>query len=212
MTPTQYHASIAHLTFKERFSHARTNATVENDHPVKQLSLEGVQAKYSPTPDPRWTLEIEAAFFARLPARSRRQLIELDSEKVMLLREFAKETLKAQRMSAGYISTLAAILGKFADADEARAECLIAQRSEQLGTDREVRTIQGQLFNAGVLDNETRSQGKGFVGTVFVYSPNPPFRHRKATPEYLEESSRKYERECPCHALPLNLQPEDVSH
>ena len=111
MTPTQYHASIAHLTFKERFSHARTNATVENDHPVKQLSLEGVQAKYSPTPDPRWTLEIEAAFFARLPARSRRQLIELDIEKVMLLREFAKETLKAQRMSAGYISALAAILG-----------------------------------------------------------------------------------------------------
>jgi hypothetical protein len=177
-----------------------------------QLSREEVQAKYSPTPDQRWTPEIEAEFFARLPARSRRDLTQPDSEKVMLLREFAKETLKAKRMSAGYISTLGAILGKFADADEDGGECLIARRSEQLGTDREVRTIQGQLFNAGVLINETRSQGRGFVGAVFVYSPNPPYRYRKATAAYLEKSYREHEGEWPCHALPVNLQPEDVPY
>jgi len=76
-----------------------------------KLSPEEVHAKYSPTPDPLWTPEVEAEFFARLPAKSRRDLIGPASEKQMLLREFGKETLKAQRMSAGYISTLGAILG-----------------------------------------------------------------------------------------------------
>jgi hypothetical protein len=179
---------------------------------IAQLSLEEVQAKYSPIPDPRWTPEIEAEFFSRLPARSRCDLIQPDSEKVMLLREFAKETLKAKRMSAGYISTLGAILGKFADADEDGGECLIARRSEQLGTQDSIRAIQGQLFNAGVLVNEKRAQGKGFVGGVFVYSPNPPYRYRKATAAYIEKSYREHEGEWPCHALPVNLQPEDVPY
>jgi hypothetical protein len=175
-----------------------------------KLSPEEVHAKYSPTPDPLWTPEVEAEFFARLPAKSRRDLIGPASEKQMLLREFGKETLKAQRMSAGYISTLGVILGKFADADEDGGECVIAQRSEQLGTQDSIRAIQGQLFNAGVLVSEKRAQGKGFVGGVFVYSPNPPYRYRKATAAYLEKSYRKHEGEWPCHPLPVNLQPEDV--
>jgi len=223
MSPTQYHASIAHLTFNERFAQALTDralATVAAaDQPegaaapaVKRLSREEVQAKYSPTPDPLWTAEIEAAFFAELPARSRRDLIELDTEKEMLLREFAKETLKAQRMSAAYISTLSNILGKFAGADEDGAEFLVSQRAEELGTSMTVRTIQGQLFNAGVLINQTRAQGKGFVGGVFVYSPKPPYRHRKATPAYLEKSYREHEGEWPSHSLPVNLLPEDVPY
>jgi hypothetical protein len=177
-----------------------------------KLSREEVQAKYAPTLDPRWTPEIEAEFFSMLPARFRRDLTQPDSEKVMLLREFAKETLKAQRMSAGYISTLGAILRKLADADEGGGECLIAQRTEQLGTANEIRTIQGQLLNASVLIKETRAQGKGFVGSVFVYSPNPPYRHRKATAAYLEKSYREHEGEWPCHSLPVNLQPEDVPY
>ena len=176
---------------------------------IAKLSRAEVIAKYSPIPDPLWTPEIEAEFFSRLPARTRRDPIEPHSEKEMLLREFAKETLRAQRMSAGYISTLGAILGKFAGADEDGGECLISQRAEQLGTANEIRTIQTQLFNAGILVAETRSQGKGFVGPVFVYSPKPRYRYRKATAAYLEKSYREHEGEWPHHALPVNLQPED---
>lgn len=175
-----------------------------------KLSREQIQAKYSPTPDPLWTPDIEAEFFERLPAASQRHYIKPDGEKEMLIRDFATASLKAKRMSAGYISTLGNILGKFADADEDGTECLITRRPDQLGSDREVRTIQGQLFNAGVLVNETRSQGKGFVGGVFVYSPNLPYRYRKATEDYLEKSQREHEGEWSCHLLPSNLLPEDV--
>jgi hypothetical protein len=175
-----------------------------------RLSPEEVRAKYGPTPNPLWTPEVDAAFVATLPQRTRRNFIDQDSEKKMLLREFANETLEAQRMSAGYVSTLGAILGKFADADADGAECLISQRSEQLGSANEIRTIQAQLLNAGILVTETRSQGKGFVGSVFVYSPKPHFRYRKATTASLEKSYRKYEGEWNRHQLTVNLQPEDV--
>ena len=179
-------------------------------HMTFRLSPEAVRAKYGPTPNPLWTPEVDAAFVATLPQRTRRDFIEQDSEKEMLLREFAKETLKARRMSAGYVSTLGAILGKFADADADGGECLISQRSGQLGTDKTIRTIQAQLFNAGILVTATRAQGKGFVGSVFVYSPKPRFRYRKATTACLEKSYRKHEGEWNGHQVPTNLQPEDV--
>ncbi len=177
---------------------------------AKRLSREEVQARYSPTPDPRWTQEIETEFFAGLPALSRRDCQKPDSEKEMLLREFARETLEAKRMSTGYITTLANILRRFADADSEGGECLISQRAEKLGTPDVIRAIQGQLFHAGVLVNETRTQGKGFIGKVFVYSPKPPFRHREATEIYLEESYRHREGESPSEPLPANILPEDV--
>ena len=75
-----------------------------------RLSREAVQAKYSPIPDPLWTPEVEAEFFARLPKASYRQAVKPDKEKEMLIREFAKNFLKAKRMSTDYISTLAAVL------------------------------------------------------------------------------------------------------
>ena len=177
---------------------------------IAKLSRAEVIAKYSPTPDPLWTPEIEAEFFLNLPMQTHREILGLAYEKEMLLREFAKGTLQAKRMSAGYVSTLGAILGKFADADTDGGECLISQRTEQLGSGREIRTIQAQLFNAGILVTKTRSQGKGFFGSVFVYSPKPRYQYRKATTASLEESYRKHEGESSGHPMPTNLQPEGV--
>lgn len=113
-------------------------------------------------------------------------------------------------MSISYITTLTNILRKFADADAEGGECLISQRAEKLGTPDVIRTIQGQLFHAGVLVNETRTQGKGFVGKVFVYSPKPPLRHREATVIYLEKSYRHHEGDSPSDPQPINILPEDV--
>ena len=170
-----------------------------------KLSQEEVRAKYGPTPNPLWTPEVDAAFLATLPEKTRTDHIKLDSKKEMLLREYAKETLKAQRMGTGYVATLGAILGKFADADNNRGECLISQRTEQLGTANQIRTIQSQLLNAGILVTKTRSQGKGFVGSVFVYSPKQAYQYRKATAASLERAYRHHEGESHDHQLPINL-------
>ena len=128
------------------------------------------------------------------------------SEKEMLLREFAKETLKAKRLNDGYLAALGSILRKLAVAGLYSIECRVTQRSANLGRQDSIRTIQGQLFDAGVLHSETRTQGKGFTGLVFMYlPPNRP----KLT---LEEIYRWYEKELPSHPLPVNLQPEDIPY
>jgi hypothetical protein len=177
---------------------------------IAMLSRAEVIAKYSPISDPLWTPEIEAEFFLNLPKRTHTEISVLDCEKGILLREFAKHTLHAKRMSAGYVSTVGEILGKFADSDSHGGECLISQRTEQLGSGREIRTIQAQLFNAGFLVNETRSQGKGFVGKVFVYYPKPHHQYRKATRASLEESYRRHEGESNSHQMPTYLQPRVI--
>lgn len=170
-----------------------------------RLSRKEVQAKYGPIPDPLWTPEVEAKFFAGLPKASHRHSASLDDEREMLIRDFGTLTLKAKRMSADYVATLGAILGEFADADTLGNECLIPQRDEALGTARAIRTIQSQLLRSGHLVKETRSQGHGFVGAVFVYAPIPSYRHRKASVDYLEETYRSSEGECPYLATPSNL-------
>jgi hypothetical protein len=177
---------------------------------IAVLSRAEVIAKYSPISDPLWTPEIEAEFFLNLPKRIHTEISGLASKRGRLLREFAKQTLQAKRMSAGYVSTLGAILGKFADADADGSECLISQRTEQLGSSREIRTIQAQLFSAGILITATRSQGKGFIGKVFLYAPKPCHQYRKATTASLEKSYRKHEGESNGHQMPTDLQPEVV--
>ena len=162
---------------------------------TNQLSQKEVRAKYAPTPYPRWTPEVEAKFFTELPKASRRNTVNPHDDRVMLIREFAKESLNAQRMSDGYFSTLGSILGKFASADEDKDEFVITQRKEHLGTARTIRTIQAQMHEAGYLVREKRTQGHGFVGDVFIYSPRPVYRYRKATLAILEQSYRDSEGE-----------------
>jgi hypothetical protein len=179
---------------------------------ILKLSREEVQARYAPIPDPNWTPEVEAEFFARLPDPSYRQAVKPNEEKEMLIREFATDILGAKRMSEGYRATLAAVLGEFADADLAATECLISQRDDTLGTAKTLRTIQAQMLAAGLLVKETRSQGHGFVGDVFVYSPCTVYRYRVATSAYLERSYRETEGEAPCRPVPANISPEDVPY
>jgi hypothetical protein len=175
-----------------------------------RLSQEEVRTKYGPTPNALWTPEIDAAFVATLPHKTHPDFIKLSRQKEMLIRQFAKESLKAQRMGVGYVETLGAILGKFAEADNNRGECLISQRTEQLGTANQIRTIQAQLLSAGILVTKTRSQGKGFVGSVFVYSPKQAYQYRKATAACLEKAYRNHEGESHDHQLPMNLKLEDA--
>ena len=106
-----------------------------------RLSREAVQAKYSLIPDPLWTPEVEAEFFAKLPKAIYRQAVKPNEEMEMLIREFATDIFEAKRMSVNYISTLGAVLGQFADADMEDTECLIARRSAKLGTEKTLRTI-----------------------------------------------------------------------
>ena len=53
---------------------------------IARLSQEDVITKYSPTPDPLWTPEIEAEFFLNLPKRTHREALGLDGEKDMLIK------------------------------------------------------------------------------------------------------------------------------
>lgn len=175
-----------------------------------RLTREQVQAKYAPVPDLLWTLEIEARFFAGLPKAAYRHTTKPDALRALLIRDFGKVTLKAKRLSAAYISTLGAILGDFAETDTIGNECLISQRDEHLGTARAIRTIQAQMLQADLLVKETRPQGHGFVGEVFVYASRPLYCHRKATWELLETTHRRAEGEYPYPAFPSNLQEVDV--
>lgn len=210
---SQYFASIAHLSFKERLARSRADLPrqEESRSPLK-LSREEVQARYAPIPDPNWTPEVEAEFCSRLPERTFGEVAKPNEEKEMLIREFATDILGAKRKSAGYISTLAAVLGQFADADMQGTECLIARRNGKLGTEKTLRTVQGQMLDAGLLVRATRSQGKGFVGKVFIYCPRAAYRHRVATSAYLERSYRETEGEAACSPFPANFSPEDISY
>lgn len=176
-----------------------------------RLTRDQVIAKYAPVRHPQWTPEVEAQFFAGLPAPSYRHTIKLNAEKAMLVREFATETLKAKRQSAGYISTLGAVLGEFAKADANGTEYVLTRRGGH-GTEKTVRTIQVQMLDAGMVVRDIRSHGYGFVGAVFVYSPIPPHRHRIGTEKYLEECHRKHEGQSAGHRhpIPANLSPADV--
>jgi hypothetical protein len=172
---------------------------------LRKLTREEVIAKYSPTPDPLWTPEVEARFFASLPAASYRQVTTLDDTKAALIQEFAKETLNAKRMAAAYVVALGVILSRFADADDDGTECLISQRDQRIGTPATIRSIQVQMEAVGLLVRLKRAQGHGFVGDVFVYAPRQPLRHRRATPDYLEQSYRACEGEAPYPVAPSNL-------
>ena len=175
-----------------------------------RLSREEVRAKYGPVADPAWTPEVEAAFFAGLPRSLPRHATTADSKRAMLVREFGAGELKAKRMGAAYVSTLGAILGDFYEADMNSTECLVAQRNERLGPANTIRTIQVQMLRAGRLVKQTRPQGHGFVGAVFVYAPVPLYRHRVASTFALEMAYRASEGESAYPLPPSNLPKEAV--
>jgi hypothetical protein len=163
-----------------------------------------VTAKYARSPDPSWSLDIEAEFFARLDERypisvpGRRRLgkvLPLTASKAALLREYATDTLGAQRLSSSYLATLSAVLGRMAIAERRWTDCVITQRDDELGPRQTLRTIQAQLVAAEILTKETRSQGHGFVGDVFVCRPSGKCVPRRPPAEELERLYRATEVE-----------------
>lgn len=180
-----------------------------------RLTREQVQAKYGPVPDPWWTSERVDAFLAQLPHPAYRHTVPLDDVRAMLVRDFGRTDLKAQRMGAAYVSTLGAILGLFAEADSYGVECLVSQRDAHLGTAMVIRNIVTQMQSDGVglMVKETRAQGHGFVGSVYVYAPQGRYRHRTASPSYWEQLCRSIEgKNKKPPPLPANLTGEDVPY
>lgn len=180
-----------------------------------------VTAKYAPSPDPSWSHDIEAEFFARLNERypisvpgPRRlgKALPLTASKAALLREYATETLDAQRLSSSYLTTLSAVLGRMAIAECRWTACAITQRDDLLGPRQTLRTIQAQLVAAEVLTKERRPQGHGFVGDVFVYRPSGKRVPRRPPAEELERSYRATEGQADYPLVPTNIGPEDVTH
>lgn len=186
------HAPTAHLEFEGA-----------SPPPTLRLSREEVQRIYAPPVDSKWTPEREAAFFASLPKlRAPAQ----SKERELLVREYAKDTLGAQRVSHGYLEALGTVLGAFAEADRAAVEVRLSQRMTKYGTPQTLRTIQTQMETAGVLTREVRSQGFGFVGQVYVYKP---FRSPWLCTEDLEEMRERRAAPYPNESL-TGLGIEDV--
>ena len=166
-----------------------------------------------PPPDPKWTPDIEAEFFARLDdlyphtptgRRGPGHTDSLGALKTSLLREYATGTLKAKRINDFYLTTLSAVLANIASAERRHLECIISQRDERLGPRTSVRNIQAEMEAAEVLTRVTRTQGHGFVGDVFVYRPRTGYLPHADPSVELERSYRSGEGEAdffPCPAV-----------
>jgi hypothetical protein len=174
-----------------------------------RLTRDEVKAKYAPIADPNWTLEIETRFFEDLNERTSDKP---SPAKARLLREYATDTLKAQRLSEGYIATLGAVLGKIAAAELTSTECAISQRDDRLGPRRTLRTIQAQMEASGLLVRATRTQGHGFVGEVFVYRTCAVPGHGRQPVGSLERSYRAQEGEAAYWRCLANARAEDVPY
>lgn len=187
-----------------------------------RLSAAEVIDKYAPSPDPRWSVDIEAAFLAKLNERHPptvhgwprpRKSVPLTPVKTALLREYATGTLKAQRMNDSYLTTLSAVLANIASAERGHSECTISQRDDRLGPRTSLRNIQAQMVAVEVLTRVTRAQGYGFVGDVFVYRSSSAYAPYGDPAEELERSYRSGEGEAdffPC--LSVSRLSEVVGH
>lgn len=174
-----------------------------------RLTREEVIAKYAPVPHGIWAPEEIDAILVALPIRRSPHTAELSPEKEMLVREFARETLQAKRMSSSYVEALSALLGRFADADISGAD-YIPSRRRGPGTEKTRRNLLLQLEVAGLMKRQTKTQGLGFVGEVFVYSPVSPRTQGLS----LEEDYRMHEmREAVQRTpLPTNLMSNDLPY
>lgn len=89
-----------------------------------------------------------------------------------LIREFARDTLKAQRMSASYLDTLSIVLGNQADA-EIRGQSLEMNIRAGFSTQRTMRTIIDQMKDAGITQDKQIHLGQGRTQVVQCFTPPP---------------------------------------
>lgn len=85
-----------------------------------------------------------------------------------LLREFARDVLKVQRFSAGYLDALRCVLGNQARADH-NGTTLDMNTRVDFATVRTMTTIVHQMHEAGRVTQQPRVMGEGRTAQVYVY-------------------------------------------
>jgi hypothetical protein len=84
-----------------------------------------------------------------------------------LLESFARDELRAGRISEAYLSALDRVIRRGAASERQP----ISTWDEYLGTRQTLRTITTQLVAAGYMREVTAPQGQGFIGTVRLWTP-----------------------------------------
>lgn len=132
-----------------------------------------------------------------------------------LLREFAREVLKAQRLRAGYLEALRVVLGNQAHAE--RGGYTLEQNLRvDFASPQEMRTINDQMREAGITEDLAVTLGAGRVQTVQCFIPPEKARKARATDlctmlrreEALAE--RRWKQGPPAATIPACIAVEDV--
>lgn len=112
-----------------------------------------------------------------------------------LLREFARQTLKAQRISAAYLGSLRIVLGNQAVAERC-GYILEMNRTVCFAPENTVRTIIDQMRAAGITESRLGIYGQGQSQVVQCFSSNED--DYDAGPDALERLYRQGEGQQPC--------------
>jgi hypothetical protein len=145
----------------------------------------------------------EGAAGRRLQGRFKTTLSET------LLREFARDVLKAQRMRTGYLDALRVVLG-----NQARAERGGYTLEQNLRVDfasfQEMRTINDQMRDAGITEDHGVTLGAGRVQVVQCFVPTRKLRSLDLCTMLRREEARRWEHDPPKATLPASIAGEDV--
>ncbi len=148
----------------------------------------------------------EGAAGRRLQGRLKTTLSEA------LLREFAREVLKARRIRPGYIDALRVVLGNQAHAE--RGGYTLEQNLRvDFASLQEMRTINDQMRDAGITKGREVMLGVGRVQVVQCLTPTRKLRAADLCTMLRREEARatsRWEHGPPIATLPANITGEDV--
>ncbi len=148
----------------------------------------------------------EGAAGRRLQGRLQTTLSDL------LLREFARDVLKAQRIRPGYLDALRVVLGNQAHAE--RGGYTLEQNLRvNFASFQEMRTINYQMRDAGITEDHVVTLGAGRVQVVQCFAPNWEFPVLDLCTMLRMEEARAtscWEHGPPKATLPANIAGEDV--
>lgn len=129
-----------------------------------------------------------------------------------LLKEFARDVLKAQRIRVGYLEALRVVLGNQAHAE--RGGYTLEQNIRvDFASPKEMRTINDQMRAAGITEDKTVTVGAGRVQTVQCFIPTRRGRARDLCAMLRREEARaegRWRGDPPAAAIPACIAVEDV--
>lgn len=159
-----------------------------------------------PATDPAPQVNQEGAAGRRLQGHLRTKLPD------PLLREFARDVLKAQRIRVGYLEALRVVLGNQAHAE--RGGYNLEQNIRvDFATEREMRTINDQMRTAGITEDRPVTLGAGRVQTVQCFIPTRRARARDLCAMLRREEARaegRWRGNPPAATIPACIAVEDV--